>query len=244
MPIASSTTTDSEEASSSASENSATRRAREAESRVKDYEDPRVPEEGVSQNPMAERSKDSLPSPQALFSRITKPPDFLNPEAIRQLPYKSREEDVDGATEVQKEQAEGRGKPLRSGEKELATTWDISKAAPKLPEEKTERGRGVGSVISASAVKYDVASRHASSTAVMGDAPSVLMSDAKDVQPHTSKGATHPMSVEDFVGKGGASLPRKRQERKDKEKAKRMRGQSSHDTWKSEAEMALRQQYD
>ncbi|KAL5207654.1 hypothetical protein ABZP36_032089 [Zizania latifolia] len=31
---------------------------------------------------------------------------------------------------------------------------------------------------------------------------------------------------------------------KDKEKAKRMRGQSSHATWKSETEMALRQQFD
>ena len=35
-----------------------------------------------------------------------------------------------------------------------------------------------------------------------------------------------------------------RQDRKDKEKEKRMRGQSTHAAWKSEAEMALRQQYD
>jgi hypothetical protein len=34
------------------------------------------------------------------------------------------------------------------------------------------------------------------------------------------------------------------QERKDKEKDKRMRGQSSVNVWKSEAEMLLRQQYD
>jgi uncharacterized Zn finger protein (UPF0148 family) len=31
---------------------------------------------------------------------------------------------------------------------------------------------------------------------------------------------------------------------KDKEKVKRMRGQSSHASWKSETEMALRQQFD
>jgi uncharacterized Zn finger protein (UPF0148 family) len=31
---------------------------------------------------------------------------------------------------------------------------------------------------------------------------------------------------------------------KDKEKIKRMRGQSSHASWKSETEMALRQQFD
>lgn len=31
---------------------------------------------------------------------------------------------------------------------------------------------------------------------------------------------------------------------KDKEKSKRMKGQSSHTTWKSETEMQLRQQFD
>lgn len=35
-----------------------------------------------------------------------------------------------------------------------------------------------------------------------------------------------------------------RQDRKDKEKDKRLKGQSSHAAWKSEAEMVLRQQYD
>ncbi len=54
------------------------------------------------------------------------------------------------------------------------------------------------------------------------------------------------MGVTDFMDKGvgGAQLPRKRQDRKDKEKSKRMMGQSSHASWKSEAEMVLRQQYD
>lgn len=43
---------------------------------------------------------------------------------------------------------------------------------------------------------------------------------------------------------GGALLPRKKQDRKDKEKAKRQLGQSSIGSWKTEAEMVLRQQYD
>jgi hypothetical protein len=34
------------------------------------------------------------------------------------------------------------------------------------------------------------------------------------------------------------------QDRKDREKEKRDKGQSTHSTWKSEAEMLLRQQYD
>lgn len=54
------------------------------------------------------------------------------------------------------------------------------------------------------------------------------------------------MGVQDFLekGLGGAQLPRKKQDRKDMEKSKRERGQSSHAQWKSEAEMVLRQQYD
>ena len=54
------------------------------------------------------------------------------------------------------------------------------------------------------------------------------------------------MGVTDFLdkGHGGAQLPRKKQDRKDMEKSKRERGQSSHSAWKSEAEMVLRQQYD
>ena len=58
--------------------------------------------------------------------------------------------------------------------------------------------------------------------------------------------ATKAMGVTDFMDKGvgGAQLPRRRQDRKDKEKSKRVMGQSAHASWKSEAEMVLRQQYD
>jgi hypothetical protein len=58
--------------------------------------------------------------------------------------------------------------------------------------------------------------------------------------------ATKPMAVSEFLDKGvgGAQLPRKQQDRKEKEKLKRAAGQSTHKEWKSEAEMVLRQQYD
>jgi hypothetical protein len=53
------------------------------------------------------------------------------------------------------------------------------------------------------------------------------------------------MGVQEFLAKGGgAQLPRQQQAKKEREKSKRMRGQSSHQVWKSEAEMVLRQQYD
>ena len=60
------------------------------------------------------------------------------------------------------------------------------------------------------------------------------------------KGPSRAMPVSDFLakGEGGSLLPRNKQDRKDKEKEKRQKGQSSVHGWKSEAEMVLRQQYD
>lgn len=53
------------------------------------------------------------------------------------------------------------------------------------------------------------------------------------------------MGIAEFVDKGGgALLPRKKQDRAQKEKAKRMAGQSAIASWKSEAEMQQRQLYD
>ena len=83
---------------------------------------------------------------------------------------------------------------------------------------------------------------------VQGDSRAPAMGPAA---PHVAEDksrrkATKAMGVTDFMDKGvgGAQLPRKRQDRKDKEKSKRVMGQSSHASWKSEAEMVLRQQYD
>lgn len=58
--------------------------------------------------------------------------------------------------------------------------------------------------------------------------------------------ATRAMAVNDFLAKGagGGQLPRRKGERKDREKSKRALGQSTHAVWKSEAEMVLRQQFD
>ena len=50
--------------------------------------------------------------------------------------------------------------------------------------------------------------------------------------------------VADALANPSLNLPRDKQERKDREKAKRERGQSAIGSWKSEAEMVLRQQYD
>ena len=71
--------------------------------------------------------------------------------------------------------------------------------------------------------------------------------DVTDVlgQEKPEKGTSKAMPVDAFLTKGGgAMLPRKTRMQRDKEKAKREKGQSSHPTWKSEEEMLLRQQFD
>jgi hypothetical protein len=71
------------------------------------------------------------------------------------------------------------------------------------------------------------------------------MGDGDASGKHPRGPASKPMGVSEFLDRGGgAVLPRKQQERRDKEKAKRAMGQSTHAVWKSEAEMVLRQQYD
>ncbi|KFM23162.1 PHD finger protein 3 [Auxenochlorella protothecoides] len=115
-------------------------------------------------------------------------------------------------------------------------SWDVSKMAPKLKEEAAAAGPGV---IKASAVQYRGGE---GPTPVSAAAIALLGGGEKPDRGKPSKA----MGVEEFLdkGAGGAVLPRKRQERKDREKDKRSKGQSSHAAWKSEAEMVLRQQYD
>lgn len=81
-----------------------------------------------------------------------------------------------------------------------------------------------------------------SAPAPIGPAPPAGQRDSKSGR----KGPSKAMGVSDFMDKGvgGAQLPRKRQDRKDKEKSKRQLGQSAIGSWKTEAEMVLRQQYD
>ena len=82
----------------------------------------------------------------------------------------------------------------------------------------------------------------------MGDvAPHQAPEDAEDAgEARAKRGkASDAMGVQEFMAKGGAAtLPRSQQGKKDRERAKRMLGQSSHKVWKSEAEMVLRQQFD
>jgi hypothetical protein len=83
--------------------------------------------------------------------------------------------------------------------------------------------------------------------AMMGGNVEQLLQEQQEQGGKAARGpSTKPMPVQEFLDKGlgGAQLPRKQQDRKDKEKKKRAAGQSTHAQWKSEAEMVLRQQYD
>ena len=59
-----------------------------------------------------------------------------------------------------------------------------------------------------------------------------------------SKGVVCPVCGDRPVDSDTEPVKKKGSAIKEKEKSKRMKGQSSHATWKSETEMQLRQQFD
>ena len=164
------------------------------------------------------------------FTAVAGPPAFLDPEATRQIPSL-----IHQGGSIPGQMADG-GTVTNGSSREGA--WDISRMAPKLPGTEEEQP----GVISARAKKY----KAADGGAVEVSAAQVAMLGGNIEERRDRGKATKAMDVGEFLekGVGGAQLPRKQQDRKDKEKSKRERGQSTHASWKSEAEMALRQQYD
>lgn len=170
-----------------------------------------------------ERVATQLPSPDQLFQKTVEAPSFLDPEAIRDLPaYASNSE---------------RPQPVDTSNKEKEE-WDISKMAPKLKTEFRDQEKGV---ISGKATTY----RGGAQESGLDMSVQIALLGGGEGKPQPKK-ATKATNIDEFLtkGVGGQQLPRKRQDTKEREKSKRSRGQSSHSTWKSEAEMALRQQYD
>eukprot|EP00890_Picochlorum_soloecismus_P002375 jgi/Picsp_1/3138/NSC_05978-R1_protein len=168
-----------------------------------------------------------LPSPGALLRDMSSTPEFLNPEAISELPT------FKGSTV-----AEEISKRSETSARNQTNERDISRLAPKLQSDINDIQVGV---VEQKAVSYrnrDMPQAHD---------VSVQIAMLGGVGPARVRGGSQKaMPVDKFIegGVGGRQLPRKRQETKDKEKQKRMKGQSSHAEWKSEAEMMLRQQYD
>ncbi|KAL6774329.1 hypothetical protein ACKKBG_A24580 [Auxenochlorella protothecoides x Auxenochlorella symbiontica] len=192
-------------------------------------EDEDEDEEGAESIPGGDPStKPKLLPALTAFQSVSGPPAFLNPEATRPVAAPARQPRPAQPDSI----ASGKGKGGGRGD----GSWDVSKMAPKLKEEAAAAGPGV---IKASAVQY----RGGEGPAPVSAAAIALLGGGE--KPDRGK-PSKAMGVEEFLdkGAGGAVLPRKRQERKDREKDKRSKGQSSHAAWKSEAEMVLRQQYD
>ncbi|XP_075494394.1 uncharacterized protein LOC142531982 [Primulina tabacum] len=186
-------------------------------------------------------SSSSLPSAFDAFSEIAAPPQFLNnsveedPQkgAVQQWRHGSRKNRKDkkhlpsGAVVESKAQLVGIRERVRS---------DVENTAPQ-----GQSGTSVGTAQGAKRVAT-VSNPNAE------DAAELLRMCVKCGIPKTyshAKGMICPVcgdrppndSDKEPIKKKGSMI-------KDKEKSKRMRGQSTHASWKSETEMQLRQQFD
>lgn len=201
-----------------------------------------------------------LPSALSALESSEGPPSYLTPEATRPLAssaYHGRL--VQAAAKASSEDAGGAKRDRKTGY--APGEWDITRMAPKLKGQAPPTPAGV---VSAAPVRYKTDDRvdskivTAAQVAMLGGqwASSADATEeggarqgpqpAQQADANPKRKSTAAMGVQDFLdkGHGAAQLPRKKQDRKDMEKSKRDRGQSSHASWKSEAEMVLRQQYD
>jgi hypothetical protein len=253
-------------ASSERSLDSAEARAQAAAARLRDFGES-VGGGGNGGNSDGPK-KLALPSALDAFDEVGGPPAFLDPEATRKLPtalLTGRQGDAAAAA------AAGAGS---SRQQQPGPDADISRLAPKLKgadegrrgppviEGKAKRYRdddGDGQTYTAAQIamlgghvpsgggggadggEAAAAKRAPGPSAVPGPAP-----QQNEQQQQRRSKPTPAMGVQDFMDKGlgGAQLPRKRQDRKEKEQAKRAKGQSTHAEWKPEAWMVMRQQYD
>eukprot|EP01025_Chloroclados_australasicus_P043641 TRINITY_DN4681_c0_g2_i1.p2 TRINITY_DN4681_c0_g2~~TRINITY_DN4681_c0_g2_i1.p2 ORF type:complete len:233 (+),score=39.90 TRINITY_DN4681_c0_g2_i1:117-815(+) len=164
-----------------------------------------------------------LISAENAFEEISGPPAFLDPEAIRPLNQREIEPVSKYSSQKQKHEEQLVNQETDKFDKKRKKVEqdqecynvDVSRMAPPLKVHRKEHQ------INAKAVRYESGNQNRNQV----------------------KGA---MEVSEFLNKGvgGAQLPRKNQDRKEREKNKRSIGQSCASTWKSEAEMVLRQQYD
>jgi len=208
-------------------------------------EDSSEDEERVERNAADDSVPQStLPSFDDVFQTVGGPPSFLDPEATRPVAENFSHQRAailrSGAQAAGGEDVIGSG--VATGGKKVGVIEGRAKLYSKqeqaAAEQQQERKDG-----------SDETGYSAAAIALMGGNVDKMEeegggkgSGAGDKR----KGPSAAMGVQDFLekGVGGAALPRKRQDRRDKEKSKRQLGQSSIGSWKTEAEMVLRQQYD
>ncbi|GAX84918.1 hypothetical protein CEUSTIGMA_g12339.t1 [Chlamydomonas eustigma] len=240
------TGSDSDDTSSSSSLDSAGLRAAQAEARLKDF--------GEDEEERGAAKSSLLPPAFSAFDQVEGPPDFLDPESTRPLLGSASLARSGLAASGEGAQKGGGG----GGRMKPGPGFDISVLAPKLKGHKRpvdSRDMPAGALIEGKAKRYrdedgpEATQQYSATTiALLGGK---VAGGAPEKQPAAgaaaSRGpATKPMEVSEFLNKGigAAALPRRAQDRKDKEKEKRSKGQSAIGSWKTEAEMVLRQQYD
>lgn len=256
--------------SGSDSDDSAVQRRRAAAARLRDFGEEAESTQGANGSAASFRDGSNgarpllLTAGEALSKIAGQGPAFLNPEATRPVAQSiHRRRKAPRPTELP---VAPKGRKKRG----VDEGWDIASMAPRAKGEASKQAAGV---ISAAAVRttpsaIDSGIVTAAQVALMGGhwkpsggdddinddgrdtgqlgAPSAALPPGDRTARSTRKSATKPMPVSDFLdrGIGGAALPRSRGDRKDREKDKRGKGQSTASHWKSEAEMVLRQQYD
>ncbi|KAL3699939.1 hypothetical protein R1sor_017961 [Riccia sorocarpa] len=187
-----------------------------------------------------------LPSPDDAFEKVSGPPDFLKNRVTEPVPSRPRDS--------------------------WQSAGDTSHHVEVPSVEEARRPLANGAVIQAKAVLVDLPEEGRSDVVVGATngedggqrVPRVSMPPAEDAAallricltcgvPKTYSGAKESMVcplcgdrpvVEQKKAPTGEAEKRSGSKIKDKEKNKRMKGQSSHATWKSETEMQLRQQFD
>ncbi|KAK8617547.1 hypothetical protein V6N13_080457 [Hibiscus sabdariffa] len=185
--------------------------------------------------------KSALPSAFDAFSQVSGPPEFLN-HAV--------EEPGSASDSAQQQGRRGRRRDFK--DKKDMPSGAVVEAKPQLVGiHERVRSDIEGSKPPTSAVpstKQDGAKRVASATNPNAeDAAELLRMCLQCGVPKTytsARGMVCPVCGDRPLADADKDSKKKGSTIKDKEKSKRMRGQSSHATWKSETEMQLRQQFD
>lgn len=174
-----------------------------------------------------ETKKRILPDACDVFNEINRP-SFLTPEANKKS--KTCAAHVTRTPAPQATAAEQ--------VQQRAEQADITKMAPRL------KGQPDTAAVLSAPAQRSTAPASEKKSLIGNDALIAMMGGGGHVDQKNSK-PTHATTVQDALAEpSAAQLPRQKQERKNKEKSKRVMGQSSHSHWKSEAEMVLRQQFD
>ncbi|GMJ06776.1 hypothetical protein like AT5G64160 [Hibiscus trionum] len=185
--------------------------------------------------------KSALPSAFDAFSQVSGPPEFLN-HAVEEP----------GSVSDSAQQQGRRGGRRDFKDKKDMPSGAVVEAKPQLVGiHERVRSDIEGSKPPTSAVpstKQDGAKRVPSATNPNAeDAAELLRMCLQCGVPKTytsARGMVCPVCGDRPLADADKDSKKKGSTIKDKEKSKRMRGQSSHATWKSETEMQLRQQFD